>query len=76
MIARKASRNYLGKKNGTRDQHEKDRDFQEATVRTYLQLVRTKPDWKKIDCCERGGKLLSPEAIHEMVMVVVKECVL
>ncbi len=71
LVKKKSSRGYLGKKNGARDQHERDQRFQIDVVKTYISLTKARRDWKRIDCCDKKGKLMCPEVIHSMVMELV-----
>ena len=72
MIGQKDRRSYLDRKKSGRDQHETDRRYQSAVVRTYLELARSRPDWHVIECTEKG-KLLSREDIHAKVMKVISK---
>lgn len=67
LIADKNARGYLGAKKGARDQHEMDRAYQCAVVKVYQTLTSERSDWKLINCAQRG-RMLSREAIHELVV--------
>lgn len=69
LIAEKTGRSYL-KGKGTHDVHEKDKKYQEEVYKVYLDLVKTRPDWVRIDLTKKG-KMLSKEENHKRVLEVV-----
>ncbi len=64
----KAHRSYL---KGKRDLAELDVDHLEASRQSALRIIKSKNNWKKIDCYVRG-KLLSVEEIHAKVLGAIK----
>lgn len=72
LVAKKSGRKYLDGKKGARDQHEKDQKYQGDVIKTYLQLTKSRPEWKAISCIE-GGQLLPPDQIHAKVAKVVSD---
>lgn len=68
LIDKKARRSYLnGQK---RDIHEADLAHLQAAARCYLTLAQTSPAYTLLDCAP-GGKLLTPEQIHEQIWQIV-----
>lgn len=71
LIAQKSQRKYLGKKK--RDIHEKSIDHLQKAEQAYLEMVKTFPkDFVVIECAQEG-KLLSIEAVHELVWNIVEK---
>lgn len=69
LVSKKSLRDYL---NGeAKDQHEEDPDYQQKVMDMYLWLAKNNPNWRVINCLEKG-KMLSREEIHLKVMKVVK----
>lgn len=65
-VLQKAQRSYTGGE--AMDMAEKDVAHQMAAAVEYRRMVKDNPGWwVAIECC-REGKLLSPEAIHGIVM--------
>lgn len=64
---------YLGRKK--RDIHEKDIKHLINTERSYLEAAQEFPkDFKVIECF-RGGKLLSPKALHQEIWRIIKKII-
>lgn len=49
------------------DIHERDYDYRQKAIQTYLDLVKKFPYWVKIDCCE-NEHLLPPEKILDKII--------
>ncbi|MBU1931603.1 hypothetical protein KJ965_02760 [Patescibacteria group bacterium] len=69
LILQKAKA-YRGKKK--RD-IEEGLAYQRKVVKMYLQLCRENKHWLKVNCVNQTGKLLSIEAVHQLVLTVLKE---
>jgi dTMP kinase len=67
LVGKKDVRNHLGKKQGIKDQHERDLDFQKVVAKTYISFTKSRPDWIMINCAPKG-KLLSKEDVHLLVL--------
>lgn len=73
LVAQKNARGYLGKKRGARDQHEANQAYQERVMKTYLWLAKKNPGtWRVINCAPRG-KILSREAIHQLILAEIEK---
>ena len=72
LLELKAKRNYL-KGNQRKDLHERDMQFQKEVAKCYLQMVREKPEWKLINCCDKKGNLKTIEEIHREVVALVEK---
>jgi dTMP kinase len=71
LVDQKGDREYIhGKK---RDIHEADREFLETSYKVYKQLSKG-DEWVTINCVE-NEKLLSKEAISELIMKEVKKAI-
>lgn len=57
-------RKYL---NGKPDIHEQDLDFQKRVRNVYLELAAFESTVKIIDCSDRNGEMLAPEAIFKKI---------
>ena len=65
LVDKKGEREYLkGKK---RDIHEDDLRHLADAEAAYVQIARSYPEFKLIECVE-NGQILSPEKIHQMVL--------
>jgi len=53
---------------GERDIHEENLDFQEQVRQVYLSLTRHVEDLEIIHCMDREGRMLSPEAISDLIV--------
>ncbi|XOB42478.1 MAG: dTMP kinase [Candidatus Nealsonbacteria bacterium] len=62
---------YLGRKK--RDVHEKDPIHLTATAGSYLEVAKEFPKDFKIIECFKGGKLLSPQVIHEQIWKIIRK---
>lgn len=47
--------------------------YQRKVVKMYLQLCHENKHWVKIDCVDRRGQLMSIEAVHQLVLAVLRE---
>ena len=65
------SRSYVGKK---KDIVEGNIPYLTNSIKSALWLAKTRKEFRKVDCTEKG-KILSREAIHEMVYQQVKKLV-
>ncbi len=65
LIAKKTAREYIEK--GAKDKHEADIEYQRAVQRKAEELCATEKNWRKIDCLDADGSLLSREAIAARV---------
>jgi len=63
-------RTYL---DGKDDIHESSLEFQENVEKEYLQLVKENDDFHIINCFDRNGKTLSPEEIHQKVIILLSD---
>lgn len=72
LVGKKDIRKYLGHKKGVKDQHEKNSNFQESVVKTYISLTKSRKDWSMINCAPKG-KLLSREDIHALILKEIKK---
>lgn len=72
LVSKKDVRKYLGKKQGMKDQHEQDLDFQKSVAKTYIALTKSRKDWSMINCVVKG-KLLSREDIHFLILKEIKK---
>lgn len=63
LIARKASRNYTDRK---ADIQEADPGYLERVREVYLDLARSEPNWRRIDCCD-DARLRTVEEISDLV---------
>ncbi|HOK85366.1 dTMP kinase [Tenuifilum sp.] len=59
------SRQYL---QGKDDIHEKDLSFQEKVRNIYLQQQQFDPNFVVLDCTDKEGHMLKPEAISSMIL--------
>jgi dTMP kinase len=71
LIAKKAGREYLAGK--TRDIHEADFNYQKRSEQVYLEIAELFPESFTIVECAPDGKLLSIDAIHEMVWAAARK---
>lgn len=55
-----------------RDIHEASKTHLLETEKAFLQLCRTQPEWRKVDCVY-AGKILFPEQIHAKVWEAVQQ---
>lgn len=70
LTKKKAVRSYTkGKK---MDMVEKDLIYRKNSEEMFLELCKTRKNWIKINCVEKG-KLLSKEEIHQKIIVVLKD---
>lgn len=69
LTKQKGDRGYIGK---GQDIAEKDIHHREEAEKTYLSLAKSRKNWIKIDCIEKG-KLLSKEIIHQKILSALKE---
>ncbi len=69
LIASKSARGYL-KGGATKDSHEKNLAFQQASIDQFRYLASTREDWVMVNCVE-GFTLRSVESIHDEVRNVV-----
>ena len=67
-----SKRAYLGKK---KDVHEKDKHFLENSRKSALWLSKKLKYFKKVDCDDKKGGILSREDVHEMVYGEVKKVI-
>jgi dTMP kinase len=72
LVLNKGKRKYVGNKN-CRDIHEENLVYLKRVQEIYLRLVKLLPHWVKIDCLNRGGKLKTREAIHQLVLKTLKD---
>lgn len=70
LTQKKASRPYLNGK--SEDIHEMNPDYRKAVEEMYLRLVKKYDRWVKIDCVE-NNQILSPQAIHEKILAILKD---
>lgn len=70
-IPKKGKRSYLGERK--RDIHEEDLDHLREAENVYLLLARRNEHWIQIDCCDKKGRLLPREEIHELVYLALQE---
>ncbi len=70
LVSQKAKRQYIGRKK--RDIHERSHAHLSAAEKQVLQLVRESSEWQQIDCVKKE-KLLSRQAIHELVWSSVRK---
>lgn len=71
LVDKKGAREYIG--GVKRDIHEADIEHLRRAEETYLDLVKTFPrDFKLVECLE-GGRLLTPEAIHNKVWRLIEK---
>lgn len=69
LVGKKAERNYTKMKY---DIHERNSEYLKRVETEYINLAKVYPEWKLINCTE-NGKILSIEAIEEMVWGVVSK---
>lgn len=62
---------YLG--NRKRDIHEKDKKHLADALKSYLHAAKEFPKEFKVIECIKGGKLLSPEIIHQEIWKIIKK---
>jgi dTMP kinase len=67
LIGKRAKRQYTELR---RDLQEADRRHLEAAARVYGELAQ-QPNWVRIDCADRDGKLRPPDQIHNEVLGMV-----
>lgn len=67
LVGKKDVRKHLGKKQGIKDQHEQDLDFQRSVAKTYISLTSSRSDWAMVNCVHKR-KLLSRERIHSLIL--------
>lgn len=53
---------------GKFDIHEKDIQHRRETEEIYFKLCKMHDHWKKIDCIDENGSLLSPNQIHKKIV--------
>lgn len=70
LIEKKGHREYIGGEG--KDMLEADMQHQRDTEKVYLELAERLPNTHLVECAP-GGKLMTPEEIHEKVWEVVKE---
>jgi len=68
-VPAEVSQRLMGNRN--RDQMERDRKHQTASVRASLALVRKMNRWIKVECA-KGGNILSRETIHERIFKAIR----
>lgn len=70
LVVHKEQRTYI--KEGNRDIHEGNLDYQEATRQTYLEIAMIFPQDFTLVECMASGVILSPAIVHERVWEKVK----
>ncbi len=72
LVLKKSARSYLGKKM-KKDINENNLKHQIETRQMFMRLCKRYPHWKRIDCVDRGGRLLSIPVVHSQILKVVKK---
>lgn len=67
---KKGNRTYLNGK--SEDIHETNLNYRKEVEAMYLQFAEKYRHWVKIDCVE-NNQLLSPQAIHNKILEVLKQ---
>lgn len=57
------------RKTKTIDMAEKNKRHQLESYREFIKMTELYPDWIRVECA-RDGKLLSPEEIHQSVLII------
>jgi dTMP kinase len=57
---------------GKKDTVEQDYAYLEAAQKSALELIKTSRNWKKIECADSKGDILSREEIAKQVFALVK----
>ena len=66
LILKKEKRNYTkGKK---RDIVESNIKHQQLSAKEYKRMIKEDKTWVEVSCCDKKGKLLSPEEINQKVL--------
>ncbi len=65
LVDQKAQRQYLG--GVKRDIHERNLKYQKEVEKVYFALANKYHHWLTVECCDRQGRLMTPEKIHELV---------
>jgi len=65
------SMKLMEEREGTKDQHESDPDYQDCVIEVYKELTLKRAGWHLIECAPRGV-LLTREAIHEKIWRIVE----
>lgn len=58
-----------GRKNKKIDAAEKNKKHQLESYKEYIKMTELYPDWIRVECV-RGGKLLSPQEIHQIILTI------
>ena len=69
LVDKKGHRDYLG--GNKRDIHEQDKNHLKNAQESYIHLIKSEPNWIKIDCV-KNKELLSIEDVHDIVWDEVK----
>ncbi|HUV47093.1 MAG TPA: thymidylate kinase [Candidatus Bathyarchaeia archaeon] len=69
LVLNKGCRKYLGNKNKY-DIHEANLKYLGKVQKIYLNLVKRFPHWRKIDCLDKQGKLMSKQEIHRLIVKI------
>ena len=65
LVDDKEERDYLNGK--TRDIHEDDLEHLQAAEKTYLEIAKTYPEFKIIECVDKNNEILSREIIQKEI---------
>ncbi len=70
LVGKKGNRGYIG--GAQKDIHEKNLAYLEEVEKIYLDLIKKKKNWVKIDCTE-DHSIRSKEEIHQETLKVLKD---
>jgi dTMP kinase len=72
LVTKKALRKHVSGGTGAKDVFESNLSYQEKVTQLYRSCATTRKDWRRIVCVDKEGKMLSPEAIHQLVLAEVR----